>query len=64
MLLAGNQNGYTILNLLHYMISFLPKIKDFGYHTGMQFINTSLVAGQNNYRSKLVNAYIMHDLDN
>ena len=42
MLLVGNQHG-----------PFLPTIKHFGYKVGIEFNNTLLVAGQNNYTTKL-----------
>ena len=34
-----------------------------GYRTGTQFDNSVLVVEQNNYATKIVNAYIIHDLD-
>ena len=44
--------------------AFLPNIKYFYYKIGMQFSNTPLVVEQNNYATKIVNAYIVYDLDN
>ena len=41
------------------MVFFLPNKKRFGYKIGIQFNNTPLVAEQNNYASKIVNAYIV-----
>ena len=38
-------------------------IKRFGYKTEIQFLNDSLVVENNNYLNKIVNIYIVHDLD-
>ena len=63
MLLVGNQKVCLNLNLtLHG--AFLASIKYFGYKIGIQFNNTPLVVEQNNYATKIVNAYIIYDLDN
>ena len=43
---------------------FLPNIKYFNKEIGMQFNNTSLVIEQNNYTSKIINVFIVYDLDN
>ena len=42
----------------------MPNIKQLGYKIGIQFNNTPLVINQNNFTTKTVNAYIIHDLDN
>ena len=42
----------------------MPNIKQFRYKIGIQFSNTPLVINQNNFTTKTVNAYIIHDLDN
>ena len=44
--------------------AFLPNIKYFGYKIGIQLNNTPLVVEQNNYTTKIVNAYIVYDLEN
>ena len=38
-------------------------MKYFGYKIQIYFNNTPLVVEQNNYRIKIVNFYIVHDLD-
>ena len=44
---------------------FLPNIKYFKKRrVEMQFNDTPLVTEQNNYITKIVKAYIVHDLDN
>ena len=43
--------------------TFLSNIKRFGYQIGIQFNSTLLVVEQNNYTTKIVNAYIVYDLD-
>ena len=44
--------------------SFLLNVKYFGNRIEIQFNNTPLVIEQNNYASKIVNVYIVYDLDN
>ena len=39
--------------------AFLYSINLSGYRTGMQFYNSVLVVAQNNYATKIVNAYIL-----
>ena len=43
---------------------FLHSIKRFEYKLRKKFNEDSLVVEQNNYISKIVNAYIIYDLDN
>ena len=43
---------------------FLSYIRYFGYKIGIQFKNTPLAVEQNNYTTKIVNVYIVYDLDN
>ena len=43
--------------------AFLYSINLSGYRTGMQFYNSVLVVAQNNYATKIVNAYILYDVD-
>ena len=44
--------------------AFLPSIKYFTRKIGMLFNNAPLVVEQNNYSTKIVNVYIVYDLDN
>ena len=64
MLLVGNQKEYIILNLLQYMLLFLPNIKYFRKKIKILFNNSPLVIEQNNYTTKNVNVNIVYDLDN
>ena len=43
--------------------AFLQNVKSFGYRVGIQFDNGILAVEQNNYATKIVNAYIVYDLD-
>ena len=45
------------------MMLFLHRIAISGYRTGIQFDNSVLIIEQNNYAIKIVNAYIVYDLD-
>ena len=42
----------------------MPNVERFGCRRGIQFSNTPLVIEQNSFTSKIVNAYIVYDLDN
>ena len=44
--------------------ALLPNIKYFVPKIAIQFSNTLLVVEQNSYTTKIVNAYIVYDLDN
>ena len=44
--------------------AFLPNVKYFRNMIGIQFNNTPLVIEKNNYATKIVNVYIIYDLDN
>ena len=44
--------------------AFLPNIKYFKNKIGIQFNSTPLVIERNNYVTKIVNVYIVYDLDN
>ena len=44
--------------------TFISNVKQFGHEINMQFNNTSLVLDQNKIPTKIVNAHIVHDLDN
>ena len=63
MLLVGNQKGYIILNLHHYMVLFF-KIKYFECNIGIKLGNTPIAVEQNNCTNKTLNAYVVYDLDN
>ena len=64
MLLVGNQKGLFKSKPLPLNGTFLPNMKYFVYKIGIQFSNTPLVVGQNNYATKTLNAYIIYALDN
>ena len=44
--------------------AFIPNVKQFGTKIGIQFNNTPLVIDQTNLTNKILNAYIVYDLDN
>ena len=46
------------------VLCFLSNIRYFGYKIGIQLNNTPSVLKQNNCTAKIVNAYIVYDLDN
>ena len=60
MFLVGSQMEYLILNLCHY---FVYSIKLSGYRIGKKFDKDPLAVEQNNYLTKIVNVYIVYDLD-
>ena len=60
MSLVGNQKGYLILNLSHYNLLSYVKLSE--YITEMKFDKDPLVVEQNNYSTKTVNVYIVHNL--
>ena len=43
---------------------FLTNVKYFGNKIGIQFHNTTLVIEQINYARKILNVYLVYDLDN
>ena len=57
MLLFGNQKSYIVLFFLRHILNILDSIKLFGYNMEIKFDKDSLVAEQNNYTTKIVNAY-------
>ena len=59
MLLAGDQKGYIILNLHHYILCSCITFK---YKIRIQFNKNVLVVEQNNYTTKFANAYTAYDL--
>ena len=60
MFLVGNQRDYIILDLFHH---FLHSIKLSRYRIGTTFDKDPLAVKQNNYFSKIINVYIIYDLD-
>ena len=60
MLILGNWKVHVNLNFFHYI---LPSTKPSGYKIGIKFSNTPLVVEPNNSATKIVNAYIIDDLD-
>ena len=50
-------NLKTLFNL------FSPRLKRLGYKVGIKLLNDSLVVENNNYLTKIVNFYIVYDLD-
>ena len=62
MSLVRKENEYSKLIALR--SAFLPNVKYFKNKIGIQFNSTSLVIEQNNYATKIVNVYIIYDLDN
>ena len=44
--------------------AFLPNVNYFRDNIGIQFNNTPLVIEQNNYTTRIVNVYIVFNLDN
>ena len=64
MFLLGNQKGYILLKLAIIYTAFLHSIKRSGYKVGIKFDKDPLAVEQNNYATKIVNAYIVYDLDN
>ena len=60
----GSKSKFLFGSKLHPLLgAFLPDKIYFGYEIGIQFKNTPLVIEQNN-ATKIVNAYIVYDLDN
>ena len=62
-LLVGNQRGYLLLNLSHYILLSYITQNFFGYRIRIQFDNGTLAVEQNNYAANIVNTYIVYDLD-
>ena len=63
MSLVGNQREYLVLNLSHYILLFLNSIKLSEYRIGIKFDKYPLAVAENNYLTKIVNVYIIYDLD-
>ena len=59
MCLVGNRSEYLILNL---NTVFLHSIKRPEYRIGIKFDKDSLAVEQKNYSTKIVNVYIIYDL--
>ena len=54
---------YIILNLKSLCAAFLNSIKLSGYKMGIKFDKDLLAVEQNNYLNKIVNVYIVYDVD-
>ena len=61
-LIWKSNSVYTSKPKLLY-IAFLHSIELSGYNTGIKFDEDPLAVEQNNYASKIVNAYIVFDLE-
>ena len=61
MFLVGNQREYIILNFTY--TTFLHTIKLCRYRIGIKLDKDPLALEQNNYLTKIVNVYIVYDLD-
>ena len=59
MFLVGNQRG----DILKPLFAFLHSIKLSGYEVGIKFDRDPWAVEQSNYATKIVNAYIVYDLD-
>ena len=60
-------SGYVIFwksKLLPLHGAFLSNVKRFGYKIRIEFNKTILVVGQKDYATKIVNFYIIFDLEN
>ena len=57
MLLVGNQKSYIVLFFFRHILNILDSIKHFEYNMEIKSDKDSLVAEQNNYTTKIVNAY-------
>ena len=64
MVLVGSQKILFESKLFPLHGPFLPDIKYVRYKIGMELNNTLLVVEQCNYATKIVNTYIVYDLDN
>ena len=64
MLLGGNQKGYIVLIFFLLYAAFLHDIKLFKCKIWISFTKSVLVVEDNNYPTKIVNAYIVYELDN
>ena len=63
-LISWKSKGLYESKLVQSHGAFLPYIKQFGYKIGIRFNYTSLVAEKYNYTTKIINDYIVCDLDN
>ena len=62
--IGWKSNGLFKSKLFPLYGAFLSKIKQFGCNIGIQFNNTHLVEGQNNYMTNIVNAFMIFNLYN
>ena len=63
MFLVGNQKGVYTFKLKPLYTAFLHNMIVSGYKMGIKFAKDPLAIEQNNYATKIVNAYIIYDLD-
>ena len=63
MLLVGNQMGYKVLLFLRNIPIFSVFAKLFRYEMAIKFGKDLLVVKQKNCKTKIVNAYIIFELD-
>ena len=64
MFVAGNQMEYIIINLCHYIYNaFLHSIKFSKYRMRTKFDKDPLAVEQINYLTKIVNVYIVYELN-
>ena len=61
--LSWKSNGLFNSKLNQLYAAFVHSIKLSGYRTGIKFDNGLLAVEQNNYLTKIVNDYIVYDLD-
>ena len=62
--ISWESKGLHVTDLVPMKNDSLPKIKYFKHEIGILFNYTPLVAGQINCKTKIVNVYIVYDLDN
>ena len=63
MFLVGNQREYLILKLNSLYTTFVHRIKLSEYRIGIKSDKEPLGVEQNNHLAKIVNVYIVYDLD-
>ena len=63
-IISGNSRGVYNSKRIALHGAFLSNIKYFTNKIGIQFNSSPLVIEQNNYTTKIVNVYIVYDLDN
>ena len=61
--ISWKSKGIYTSKLTPLSTAFLHNVRLFGYKIGIQFNKSVLVVEQNNYATKIVNAYIVYNLD-